>query len=158
MICYIALGSNQDNPETHILTAFDDLNDIPYTSLLNRSKLYKTKPMGPVEQENFINAAACIDTTLDAFELIKQLKQIEADHDRTTKERWGPRTLDLDLLLYQNQIIKTETLTVPHPGMLERDFVYVPLLEIEPDLILPSGDTLQSAIVIKERFVITEPS
>ena len=156
MICYIALGSNQDNPERHVSTAFDDLNTIPETGLLKRSKLYKTRPMGPINQPDFINAAACIDTKLDAFELMKQLKQLELQHDRKSNQQWGPRTLDLDLLLYHDQIIESDNLTVPHPGMLERDFVYIPLLEIAPDLVLPTGKKLKSATLSNENFIISE--
>jgi len=155
MICYIALGSNQDNPTQQVIDAFEDIASLPATNLINKSSLYNTKPMGPIEQDDFINAAVSIDTKLEPEILLSHLKQIEKAHDRKSSERWGPRTLDLDLLLYGNEIINIETLTIPHPGIIDRDFVYVPLLEIEPELILPSGEPLKSLIKVEsERYIL----
>jgi len=146
MICYIALGSNQDNPTQHVIDAFNDIASLPATTLMKKSTLYNTKPMGPIEQDDFVNAVVSVDTKLEPEILLSHLKQIEKNHDRKSGERWGPRTLDLDLLLFGNEVIAIETLLVPHPGILERDFVHIPLLEIEPELILPSGEQLKSSI------------
>ncbi len=98
--------------------------------------------MGPIDQPDFVNAAAALDTSLDAHALLSELQSIEQRQGRTRGVRWGPRTLDLDLLLYGNEQISTRRLTVPHPGLLQRSFVLHPLYEIAPDLRLNNGEML----------------
>lgn len=133
---YIALGSNLDNPRAHILQAFEDLKTLPQTELIKHSTLIKTKPVGILDQPDFINAAAWIKTHLDPFILLEHLQKIEQQHQRKKTKPWGPRTLDLDILLYGDKKINTNTLTIPHPHMHERDFVLIPLKEI---MLSPEG-------------------
>jgi len=128
---YIAVGSNLGDSNAIVHSAFDAINNIPKTTLTQRSSLHQTKPMGPQDQPDYLNAAAEIKTTLSPYELLKELQRIENEHGRIrTEERWGPRTLDLDLLLFGDEKINTPDLIVPHPGLFERDFVLKPLLEI----------------------------
>lgn len=132
---YIGLGSNLSNPSQQIDSAFDRLGDIPDSTLIRRSSLYRSAPFGGVEQADFMNAAASLLTKLDAQSLLAQLQQIEAQFGRVRDAtRWGPRIIDLDLLVYSNHDINDDNLTVPHPGIAERNFVLLPLLEIAPDL------------------------
>ncbi len=142
---FIGLGSNLQQPLTQIQNALKELAQIPRSKLTNHSSLYQTAPMGPVdqpdyEQPEYINAVAELATGLAPEQLLDQLQSIENDHHRERGElQWGPRTLDLDLLLYGEEIIETGRLTVPHPGIAERAFVLIPMLEISPELILPDG-------------------
>jgi len=129
-ICYIALGSNLDNPHEHIKRAFIDLAHLADTQLLAQSSRYRSKPLGPQNQPDFINAAAKLATHLEPLNLLAALQRIELKHGRERRVRWGPRTLDLDILLYGNLVMQTPTLTLPHPEMQQRSFVLLPLAEI----------------------------
>ncbi len=142
VIAYIGLGSNLEAPVNQVETAITELARIRQSRLLRSSSLYRSAPLGPTDQPDYINAVAALQTSLLADELLTELQQLENSHQRVREERWGPRTLDLDLLLYGDEIIKSERLTVPHPGLSERNFVLVPLLEIAPDLILPDNQAL----------------
>jgi 2-amino-4-hydroxy-6-hydroxymethyldihydropteridine diphosphokinase len=139
---YIALGSNQQNPLLQIKKAILEIAEIPHSKLLKTSSLYRTPPVGFIEQPHFINAAAQIDTSLSAIALLSALFEIENKHQRVRNRKNGPRTLDLDLLLYGRGIINSEILQVPHPRMKERMFVVYPLLEIDPTLLLPCGTSI----------------
>lgn len=139
---YIGLGSNLADPRRQLLRAFDELDLIPDTSLLCRSPLYASAPHGPADQPDFVNAVAKLRTRLGPFALLDQLQAIESAHDRVRERHWGPRTLDLDLLLFGEQRIGSARLTVPHPHMLERAFVLFPLNDIAPDLQLPGPGAL----------------
>ena len=109
-------------------------------SLKRKSSLYTSPPMGPPDQPYYINAVVKIETVLDSFELLDRLQRIEINHGRTRDNtRWGPRTLDLDILLFDEYTVECDNLKIPHPGLTERAFVVVPLAEIEPDVILPNG-------------------
>lgn len=143
---YIGLGSNLDNPHQHVARALKELAVIPHTRLLRASPHYQTLAVGPGEQPDYINAVALLETELEAHALLDQLQAIEHSHDRVREVRWGPRTLDLDLLLYGTEIIDSERLQVPHPYLTQRNFVLYPLADIAPQLILPSGDTLASLL------------
>ena len=143
--CYIALGSNLKNPLLQVQTAVNALAQLPDSILQSVSPWYQSKAIGPI-QPDYINGAACIDTTLTAIDLLHQLQRIENDQQRVRHQRWGPRTLDLDLLLYGDQIINCNELTVPHPRMTERNFVLYPLLDIAPQLQLPNGSLLHTAL------------
>ena len=135
---YIGIGSNLNNPVARVRAAFGELERLPATRLAARSSLYGSKPMGPADQPDYVNAVAGVDTGMPATDLLQALAQIEEREGRERgTEQWGPRTLDLDLLLYGEQRIATPELTVPHPGMHERDFVLVPLAEIAGDIELP---------------------
>ena len=144
---YIGLGSNLDNPVTQVLEAVEELEMIPDTILVARSTLYSGRPMGPEEQPDYVNAVVSLDTLLSADDLHRALVSIEDLQGRTRDgEKWGPRIIDLDLLLYGNSTIDTATLTVPHPGMHERDFVIVPLEEIAGNVKIPGRGFLYSLI------------
>jgi len=153
----IALGSNLDDPRKKITSAINEINNHPSITVLKTSSLYKTKPFGPIKQDDFINAVIQVETTLEPIELLHTLQEIENDHKRVRDERWGPRTLDLDILLYENLTIETPELTIPHPGLEERDFVIYPLAEIIPELVLPNGKAIQSLMCgEKPPVILTE--
>jgi 2-amino-4-hydroxy-6-hydroxymethyldihydropteridine diphosphokinase len=142
VIAYIGLGSNLVAPVSQVQTAITELAGIRQSRLLKSSSLYQTAPLGPAGQPDYINAVAALQTPLSADELLTELQKLENRHQRVRRERWGPRTLDLDLLLYGDEVINSERLTVPHPGLSERNFVLIPLREIAPDLILPDNQAL----------------
>jgi 2-amino-4-hydroxy-6-hydroxymethyldihydropteridine diphosphokinase len=132
----VALGSNLDEPVGQVQRAFAELDAMPATRLVARSRLYRTVPVGP-PQPDYVNAVAVLDTALDPETLFDGLLAIEAAHGRVRAERWGPRTLDLDLLVYGGAVIDTPRLTVPHPQLAVRSFVLVPLAEVAGDLVVP---------------------
>lgn len=142
-VCFIGLGSNLDNPEQQVKKAVQALALIPETSLLQTSYWYSSKPVGPGIQGDYINGAAMLRTKLPALALLDQLQNIEHAHHRQRMEHWGPRTLDLDLLLFGDDIINTPRLTVPHPFLKQRNFVIAPLFDLAPDKILPDGTPLK---------------
>lgn len=146
LIAYIGLGSNLDEPMNHIQRALVELDELSQTKLVVASSLYRSDPMGPAGQPDYINSVAAVQTRLSAEALLSELQHLEALHQRVRRERWGPRTLDLDLLLYGNYTIQTEHLVVPHPGLAERNFVLIPLFEIAPDLILPDNRSLADLV------------
>ena len=132
---YIGIGSNLNQPRQQVLDAIAALKILPRSRFVKASSLYETKPVGPQNQPDFMNAVAAIDTSLSAQALLSHLLAIEKKQGRVRSgERFGPRTLDLDLLLYGNEKINTKELTVPHPRMFEREFVLQPLAEIAPEL------------------------
>lgn len=140
-LAYIGLGSNLEDPLAQVRRALDELAEIPQTSLLSRSSIYSSHAVGP-EQPDYINAVALLDTQLAPLALLDALQAIEQAHQRVRIQHWGPRTLDLDLLLYSDQIIEEERLTVPHPYLTQRSFVLYPLADITPNLHLPDGTPL----------------
>ena len=143
---YIGLGSNLDNPKGHVRQALEDLKTLPQSQLLLASKLYLSKPVGPQDQDDFINAVVLLATTLEPLTLLDELQAIERRHQRVRERRWGPRTLDLDLLLFGHQSLQHPRLTVPHAELSQRDFVIGPLLELCPDLALPNGTMIQELL------------
>lgn len=134
---FIALGSNLNNPAWQLHSAFREIDDIPDVSLVKISSLYRTVPVGIVDQPPFINAVAIAETTLSPHTLLRHLQGIEESHGRIRGERNGPRTLDLDLLMFNDWQIDDEHLTTPHPRMHDRAFVLVPLVEIAPETEIP---------------------
>jgi 2-amino-4-hydroxy-6-hydroxymethyldihydropteridine diphosphokinase len=144
--CYISLGSNLDDPRQHIRSAIRALQHLPDSNLTKLSRFYWSRAIGPDGQGDYLNGAAQLVTTLEAEALLDQLQIIEASQGRKRGERWGARTLDLDLLLYGNTMINSARLTVPHPELLNRDFVLRPLLDIDPDLCLMDGTKLASRL------------
>jgi 2-amino-4-hydroxy-6-hydroxymethyldihydropteridine diphosphokinase len=140
---YIALGSNLGDPTQQIKTALNELALLPQSTLVKSSRLYRNPPQGLLNQPDFVNAVAKLETDLSAQALLAHLLAIERAHQRMRMQKNGPRTLDLDLLLFGNEIIVAENLLVPHPRMKERSFVIFPLAEIEPDLILPCCTVLE---------------
>jgi 2-amino-4-hydroxy-6-hydroxymethyldihydropteridine diphosphokinase len=129
-IAYIGLGSNIGDRASYLHQAIHELSRMEGISVTDRSSIYETEPVGYVDQGSFLNMAVRLDTTRDPFELLDSLMEIEQSLGRTRDVRWGPRTLDLDLLLYGEEAIQTETLEVPHPRMWERAFVLVPLSDV----------------------------
>lgn len=140
---FVAFGSNIGEPITQIRCAVAQLASLPKTQLLGSSNLFRNPPVGFLNQPDFINAVAKINTNLSPNELLKNLLNIEDQHQRLRVETNGPRTLDLDLLLYNDLVLKSTHLEIPHPRMKERGFVLLPLAEIEPDLTLPCGTKIQ---------------
>lgn len=139
---FIALGANLGDPVATIRAAFEALNELPESRLLASSELYRTAPVGMTEQPEFVNAAARIETTLAPEALLDALLAIEHRFGRIRAERNGPRTLDLDILLYDDLVIDTPRLTLPHPRLHLRAFVLYPLADLAPDLALPGRGTL----------------
>jgi 2-amino-4-hydroxy-6-hydroxymethyldihydropteridine diphosphokinase len=134
---YVAIGSNLDEPLVQVRAAFDALARLPDCRLIARSRLYRTRPLGPHDQPEFINAAAGLLTRLSPRELFDALKRIEAEQGRTRPVvRWGPRRIDLDLLLHGDARLDEPDLTIPHHGLNERNFVLYPLCDIAPDLLV----------------------
>ena len=144
---YVGLGSNLDNPIQQIKQALLALNQLPQTTLLTHSSLYHSAPLGP-PQPDYINAVVALRTQLSPLALLNQLQLIETQQGRIrlAQQRWGPRTLDLDILLYDNKQSSDPVLTLPHPGLYQRTFVLYPLYECAPQLRLPNGQQLQDLI------------
>ncbi len=135
---YIGIGSNQNHPHFRVNTALKQINRIHKTDLIKKSSLYETVPLGPKFQPNFINAVAEIRTMLHPTELLEELQNLEKAHNRKKTKRWGPRSLDLDILIYDEVIMETDNLTLPHPGIAYREFVLIPLYEITAyDYVVP---------------------
>lgn len=143
---YIGLGSNLDNPAQQILIAVEKIDSLPETTLVSTANFYRSAPVGPKDQPDFINTAVKIETGLTPEELLQALQQIETNQGRVKVRHWGERNIDLDILLYNASEQCSPTLTIPHAELLNRDFVIRPLLDITPNLALPSGVTLQSAL------------
>jgi 2-amino-4-hydroxy-6-hydroxymethyldihydropteridine diphosphokinase len=133
----IALGSNLDDPEAQVTGAFGEIAALPGTRLAARSPLYRTAPVGYLDQPDFVNACALVETTLAPRALLEALLAIEQRHGRKREVPNGPRTLDLDLVLYGDRRIDEPGLTVPHPRAHERGFVLRPLLDVWPDAVIP---------------------
>jgi 2-amino-4-hydroxy-6-hydroxymethyldihydropteridine diphosphokinase len=134
---YVAIGSNLDDPLSQVQAAFDALAGLKRSRLIARSRLYRARPLGPRDQPDFINAAAGLLTLLSPRELLEALKQIEAALGRQAPTvRWGPRKIDLDLLLHGNARLNEADLVIPHAGLPRRNFVLYPLCDIAPDLIV----------------------
>lgn len=132
-LAYVGLGSNLEDPQSHVRSAMRELGELPQTLCLRSSALYRTAPIGPPGQPDYINAAVALRTRLEPYALLKALQEIEHRHGRRRDgERWGPRTLDLDLLLYAQLRLHEPDLILPHPRMAERAFVLLPLAEIAP--------------------------
>jgi len=139
VLACIGLGANLGDATATVQAALQALDALPHTRLLKASRLYRTPAWGKTDQPAFVNAAAVLETELDARALLDAMLGIERDHgrERLDGQRWGARTLDLDLLLYGDDVIDEPGLHVPHPHLHERAFALVPLVEIAPDLVIP---------------------
>ena len=136
---FIALGSNQGDRELNLLRAIAEIGKLAATRITALSNFYDTDPVGPVKQENYLNAVLRVETPLSPEELLMELQRIEtAVFKRVRTVQWGPRPMDLDILFYGDVVLAGETLTIPHPRLHERGFVLVPLAEIAPDFIHPA--------------------
>lgn len=144
---YIGLGSNLDTPRQQLHSALEALACLPQSRLAGQSSLYASDPLGPADQPRYVNAVAALDTELQPWQLLDALQRIEQEQGRVRKaERWGPRTLDLDILLFGERRIDDERLTVPHYHMHDRPFVLYPLAELAPTLVLPDGRPLSELL------------
>ena len=149
---FIAVGSNLADPVTQANDAIEALKQLPKSQFKQSSNLYSSTPMGPQDQPDYINAVVEITTELTPLELLDCTQAIGQEQGRVRKdERWGPRTLDLDIVLYGNEVMDSERLTVPHYGMKEREFVLYPLAEIAPNLTLPCGTRLEDLLKVVEQ-------
>ena len=131
----IALGSNLDDPEAHVTRGFEDLGALPGTRVLARSKLYRTRPVGYLEQPDFVNACALVETELAPRPLLDALLDIERRHGRKREIPNGPRTLDLDIIVYGDRKVDEPGLVIPHPRAKEREFVVKPLMDVWPEAV-----------------------
>lgn len=146
-LAYIAVGSNLSAPLEQVNAAIQALADIPQSRIVAVSSFYRTPPLGPQDQPDYLNAAVALETALDAESLLDNTQRIELQQGRERKaERWGPRTLDLDIMLFGDAIIRTGRLTVPHYDMKNRGFMLWPLIEIAPQLTFPTGESLQAVL------------
>lgn len=143
---YIGLGSNLENPRQQLSNALRALTQLPDTTVAATSALYQSAPVGPQNQPDYLNAVVALDTELEALVLLEHLQAIETHQGRVRKEHWGARTVDLDILLFGNEVISSARLTVPHPYLKERSFVLYPLADINPNLQLPDGQLLQDLV------------
>lgn len=157
---FVALGANLADPVAQLLRAIEELARLPDTRLLTRSSLYRSRPVGGPEQPDYVNAVARMATLLSARELLMHCLAIEARHGRRRTRKNAPRTLDLDLLLYDGLIMDEPGLTLPHPRMHERGFVLQPLAEIAPEVIIPGhGEALRllAAVDVSDLVRLPEP-
>lgn len=153
--CYLGIGSNLGNKKYYLDEAVRNLQNCPQIKVVAISKYYESEPFGVKDQPMFLNAVVKIKTTLSPFDMLSFIAEIENRYGRVRAKRWGPRTLDLDILLYDKLTVSTPELTIPHPYLEKRDFVLIPLAEIEPKLILPSGRKINDAIAaLKEKHII----
>lgn len=146
-LVYIALGSNLASPLEQVNAAVNAIREIPESRVVAVSSFYRTPPLGPQDQPDYLNAAVVLETTLEPETLLDHTQRIELQQGRVRKaERWGPRTLDLDIMLFGDRVIHSERLTVPHYDMKNRGFMLWPLFEIAPDLHFPDGISLQQVL------------
>jgi len=138
---YLSIGSNLGDRERYLRAALSELKALTGSEVSRVSSIYETDPAYVANQPRFLNLVAEVHVTLSARALFERCKEIEKKLERVTRERWGPREIDLDVLLYNGETIQEEGLVIPHPMMLERSFVLVPLAEIAPDLRLGDGRT-----------------
>ena len=137
MLAYIGLGSNLKGPRKQIEKALMSLSETKETTLLSVSSFYQSKPLLDIPGPNYLNVVCKIKTDLNALDLLNFCQEIEDNQQRVREVKWGPRTIDLDILLYGDQVLLSKRLTIPHPEMINRAFVLLPLFEIEPGLELP---------------------
>mgnify|MGYP001330909757 FL=1 len=145
-VAYISVGSNLNNPYQQVKSAIGKLKIADNIYIETISGWYLSDPVGPKNQSRYVNGVIKISTRLSPNQLLKKLHEIEDAHGRIRNMRWGPRTLDLDILLYGSRMMNTKKLTIPHPEMKIRNFVLTPLADIEPDLVLPDGSILSSLL------------
>lgn len=143
---YLSFGSNLGDRESSIRKALDSLAAGGHIRVVRVSSMYETAPVGFTDQPDFINAVALVETDLSPLDLLRTILDLEREMGRVRNLRWGPRVIDIDILLYDESQVDSEELTIPHPRMMERAFVLAPLAEIAPDLVLPNGRTASQAL------------
>ncbi len=153
---WVGLGSNLGDPLAHLRAAIEGLKNIPDTRLLMTSAWYRNPPMGPVSQPDYINSVAGLLTVLSARQLLLELQALEraAGRDRAKSEPWGARELDLDILSYGQQRVDEPGLTIPHPGIAERNFVLFPLIDTAPGLLIPGVAPLGQLVKLHDRSTV----
>ena len=152
---FIGLGSNVGNRLLNIEKAIDLINENSNCKVVKTSSIFESVAFGVKEQNNFLNSVVCIETDFDPANLLKLLKNIENKIGRTKTEKWGPREIDLDILLFDNLVFSENDLTIPHKGIQERDFVMVPLTEIEPEIVHPVlKDKIKNIILNADKNII----
>ena len=150
-IAFIGLGSNIKLPKQQIKSAIKSIAEIPEIQVLKASSLYKSKPVGPRGQNDYINAVIKIETEFMPLELLGYMQDIENQHGRIRKERWGPRTLDLDILIFGKEIIQDKNLTIPHSEIEKRPFVLVPLAEIDSNCSIPGVGVISDLLAVNDQ-------
>ncbi len=155
MIATISLGSNQGNRLEFLVSALNAISQLPEVSLLRKSKAYQTAAEGGITEKPFLNAVIEIDTSLLPFELLKQMQKIEIENHRIRNERWGDRTLDIDLIAIDDLVIEGDDLKIPHPLAHDRSFVLIPWLEVNPKAVLPGKGPIDE-IIKKKNFSALE--
>ena len=146
-LAYIGLGANLDDPGEQLARAVAAIDALEQSTIEALSGVYHSPPMGPQDQPDYLNAVLALTTTMSPSTLLAALQVIEDAQGRQRTERWGARTLDLDILLFGNQVVALPDLQIPHPGLTQRDFVLLPLLEIAgPNLVLPGGEELGTLV------------
>ncbi len=153
VLACVGLGANLGDPAETLLAACERMARLPHTRLLRTSRLYRTPAWGIEAQPDFVNAVALLQTALEPVPLLQALLGLERDfgRDRSRELRWGPRTLDLDLLLYGDRVIDVAGLQVPHPRLHERAFALVPLLEVAPEARIPGHGAVRDAVSALDR-------
>lgn len=153
-LCYLGLGSNLNSPERQLRQAINALRQLPDTQLYKIANFYLSKAWGRKAQPHFCNTVVAIKTTMTPQRLLKHCQNIEYQQGRIRKVRWGARTLDIDILLYGSLELNNQTLQIPHPRLHERDFVFIPLLEIAPQPIMINGIALQTLVSDRQERLI----
>ena len=153
---YLGLGSNQSDPISQIKIATELIEKIETSKIIKKSSLYESLPVGYLDQPNFINQVISLQTSLSPAELFERFQQIEFQLKRVKKIVNGPRTIDIDILLFNQEIILTNDLTIPHPRMLNRAFVMIPLLEIEPNILVPKISNLKEILGKLDKKTLTK--
>ncbi|MDA0941411.1 MAG: 2-amino-4-hydroxy-6-hydroxymethyldihydropteridine diphosphokinase [Proteobacteria bacterium] len=153
---YLGLGSNQSEPIKQIKNAIELIQKIETSKIIKKSSLYKSLPVGYLDQPDFINQVISIQTSLSPADLLERFQQIEFQLKRVKKIINGPRTIDIDILLFNQEIILTDDLTIPHSRMLERAFVMIPLMEIEPNILIPKISNLKEILGKLDKKTLTK--
>ena len=151
---YIGLGSNLAGPVEQVKTACQSLNSLPNTQVIQCSQLYASKPQGPQDQPDFVNAVCLLETDLTPFALLDELQNLEQSQGRIKKRHWGERHIDLDILMFDQDVFCSDRLTVPHVEIANRDFFLLPLAELTPGLLIPKLGSVEMLIAnLKTNFV-----
>lgn len=162
IVAYLGLGSNMNHPKAQLERAVEAIERLPATRIIRKSPLYASKPWGKLDQPDFLNMVVEIETGLSSHTLLQQCKRIEAEQGRKEGERWGPRPVDIDILLFGDKAIRTAGLVVPHPRMWERAFVLLPLANLRPDIVSPGGmaivDALHQLHIASQEVWLYEPA
>lgn len=151
---FVGVGSNLGDPAGNVQQAITRIDRTADISVLRSASLYGSKPFGPVPQDDFVNTVIELECSLEPADLLERLKDIERDMGRTQTERWGPREIDLDILIFGTRVLTSDALCLPHAGISERAFVLAPLAELEPGLRLTNGKSVEDAFKRLEQGLV----